>query len=91
MPFRPASRHADEEFDAMRISRSLHATCARIGTIPIRRSGSSSAMRYQSGKWRDARTIVPGEVLDLLNDIVDRDAPVLANRHCVAARLLSRL
>lgn len=41
-------------------------------------------------KWkgRDARTITPTEVLELLDGIVDRGAPVLANR---TAALLSQL
>jgi integrase len=41
-------------------------------------------------KWkgRDARTITPSEVIDLLDGIVDRGAPVLANR---TAALLSQL
>ncbi len=41
-------------------------------------------------KWkgRDSRTITPGEVIELLDGIVDRGAPVLANR---TAALLSQL
>lgn len=41
-------------------------------------------------KWesRDARTIAPGEVIELLDGIVDRGAPILANR---TAALLGQL
>lgn len=39
-------------------------------------------------KGRDARTITPAEVIDLLDGIVERGAPVLANR---TAALLSQL
>jgi integrase len=39
-------------------------------------------------KGRDARTITPAEVIDLLDGIVERGAPVLANR---TASLLSQL
>jgi len=39
-------------------------------------------------RGRDARTITPGEVVELLDGIVERDAPVLANR---TAAVLSQL
>ncbi|EQD32030.1 phage integrase family protein, partial [mine drainage metagenome] len=39
-------------------------------------------------KDRDARTITPREVVDLLDSIVDRGAPVLANR---TARILGQM
>jgi integrase len=39
-------------------------------------------------KGRDARTITPGEVVELLDGVVERGAPVLANR---TAALLSQL
>ena len=39
-------------------------------------------------KGRDARTITPAEVVDLLDGVVDRGAPVMANR---VAALLSQL